>query len=104
MSMRYVITPRDQISTAFVYVPFDVSHGWKKPSISGALKAGVPVRVCSAVSPSIARLLMPKSAILTHQSGPLHTISMFYVDHIASAYVTISTKRTSRLTAGFKSL
>ena len=79
MSMRNVITPRDQILTAFVYESFDLSPGWTKPRISGAVKAGVPIGVRSAVSPSVARLLVPKSAILIHQSGPLFTTNIFCV-------------------------
>ena len=77
MSIRNVITPRDHISTAFVYESFDLLSNWIKPRTSGAVKAGVPVRVCSTVSPSTARLLIPKSVILTHQSGPLDTTSIF---------------------------
>jgi hypothetical protein len=80
VSTRNVITPTDHISTAFVYQSSDLLSVWTHPSTSGAAKAGVPILVRRAVSPSAARLLIPKSAILTHQSGPLYTTSIFYVD------------------------
>ena len=86
MSMRNVITLRDQMSTAFVYESFDLSRGRIKLWSSGAAKAGVPARVCSAVSPSVARLLIPKSAILIHQSGPLYTTNMFCVGYNISLW------------------
>lgn len=61
-----------------MYELFDASAVRKKGNTSGAVKAGVPVIVRSAVSPSVARLLIPKSAILTHQSGPSRTTRIFY--------------------------
>jgi hypothetical protein len=57
------------------------SSDWINPRTSGAANAGVPIKVRRAVSPSIARLLMPKSAIFTHQSGPSQTTSIFFVIH-----------------------
>jgi hypothetical protein len=89
------MTPRDHISTAFVYESSDRSHDWTNPSISGAANAGVPVKVRSAVSPSVALLLIPKSAILTHQSGPLQTINRFYLGHSLLVYVGIVNKSCS---------
>jgi hypothetical protein len=77
VSMRNVIAPRDHISTAFVYESSDLLPCETNRRTSGATKAGEPICVRNAVSPSIARLLIPKSAILTHQSGPLYTTSMF---------------------------
>ena len=78
VSMKNVITPRDQTSTAIVYGRFDASPSRNHGITSGAIKAGVPVIVRRAVSPSVARLLIPKSAIFTHQSGPLHATNIFY--------------------------
>ena len=86
VSIRNAMTPKDQISTAFVYESFNSSPGGRKPRTSGAAKAGVPVWVRKAVTPSVARLLMPKSAILTHQSGPLDAIRIFCISRVASAY------------------
>jgi hypothetical protein len=86
VSIRKAITPRDQTSTAFVYESFNVSSIRKYGSTSGAVKAGVPVTVRSAVSPSVARLLIPKSAIFTHQSGPLDAIKIFYVVCVTLVY------------------
>lgn len=86
MSIKNVTTPRDQMSTAFVYASSDRSLDWIKPNTSGAVNAGVPVRIRKTVSPSVARLLMPKSAILTHQSGPRHTTNMFCVARTLLVY------------------
>ena len=97
------MTPRDHISTALVYVSYGSSPGEEKPITSGAANAGVPVRVRNAVSPSDSRLLIPKSAILTHQSGPLLWTNMFCIarHHRINKQLFETDKG---LTAGFKSL
>jgi hypothetical protein len=79
---RKTISPNDQISTATVYSsPKLKPSPSRRPSwrsTSGARKPGVPTRVRRAVTPFSARLLMPKSPIFTHQSGPLDLTRMFY--------------------------
>ena len=78
---RKAISPSDQMSTATVYSPLaPKSPSSKRPccaSISGARKPKVPLKVRRAVRPSSARLLIPKSPIFTHQSGPLDCTRMF---------------------------
>jgi hypothetical protein len=80
---RKVISPNAQMSTATVYssLPSKSSSSSRRrrccKSISGAKKPGVPLRVRRAVRPSSARLLIPKSQIFTHQSGPLDFTRMF---------------------------
>jgi hypothetical protein len=79
---RKIISPNAQMSTATVYSSLpSKSSSSRKPScrsISGARKPGVPFKVLRAVRPSSARLLIPKSPIFTHQSGPLDFTRMFY--------------------------
>jgi hypothetical protein len=79
---RKAISPNDQISTATVYSsPKLKPSPSRRPnwiSISGARKPRVPTRVRRAVTSFSARLLMPKSPIFTHQSGPLDLTRMFY--------------------------
>ncbi|KAJ5798896.1 uncharacterized protein N7503_006401 [Penicillium pulvis] len=43
---------------------------------SGAVHAGAPLNVCTPAKPSITRLLIPKSPILTHHSGPVDKYSL----------------------------
>jgi hypothetical protein len=81
---RKVISPNTQMSTATVYssLPSKSSSSSRRrnccKSISGIRKPGVPLKVRRAVRPSSARLLIPKSPIFTHQSGPLDFTRMFY--------------------------
>jgi hypothetical protein len=78
---RKAISPNDQMSTATVYSSLAPrSSSSKMPccaSISGAKKPKAPLKVRRAVRPSSARLLIPKSPIFTHQSGPLDCTRMF---------------------------
>jgi len=95
------ITPRDQISTENVYESKCVASDSTRPRTSGGAKAGVPALVLKAPEPSAARLVIPKSAILTHQSGPRCLTSIFYGD---VSIQNQDSKSKRRLTAGFKSL
>jgi len=81
---RKAISPNDHMSTATVYSSLTSksassrSRNFCCTSISGAMKPNVPLKDRRAVRPSSTRLLIPKSPILNHQSGPVDFTRMFY--------------------------
>lgn len=97
------MTPKDQRSTAFVYESLDILTCWpKRRRSSGAVYAGVPAKVRIASGSSLARLLILKSAIFTHQSGPLQTTAYSDVQiQSACNYCLLFAAHEIGLTAGF---
>lgn len=81
---RKAISPNDHMSTATVYSSLTSkssssrSRSFCCTSTSGARKPKVPLKDRRAVRPSSTRLLIPKSPIFNHQSGPLDFTRMFY--------------------------
>lgn len=81
---RKAISPNDHMSTATVYSSLTSkssssrSRSFCCTRISGARKPKVPLKDRRAVRPSSARLLIPKSPIFNHQSGPSDFTRIFY--------------------------